>query len=274
MLLPAPRIPLAPGTIATTSLVMRRLGSISSTRLLTNPVGAMAFLIRALFVAPLPKRSFAFGQLSYRFPLRDGGRAVGVTYGADALPLAGIAARLPISRPAAFRLTRALAPSLLLATCYLPGRFSANTLCVADEGDQRHIIIERVQTEATRDTLLAVGRRLAREIRRLGAFAVPGSLTIAQPGADAHYAGTLPMGGNGPAACASTGELKGCPGLYIADGAPLPDLPGETLHSDHHGKRRPHRTASSVQKQTDDSPRIGSIPLAGRFSGGCAESAD
>jgi choline dehydrogenase-like flavoprotein len=227
ILLSAPRILLAAGTIATTSLVLRRLGSIRSTRLLTNPVGAMAFMIPALFAAPLPKRSFALGQLSYQFPLRDGGRAAGVIYGADALPLAGIAARLPISRPAALRLTRALAPSLLLATCYLPGRFSANTLRVADEGDKREIIIEGVQTEATRDTLLAVGRRLTREMRRLGAYALPGSLTIAQPGADAHYTGTLPMGGDGPTACTPTGELKGCRGLYIADGAVLPGLPAK-----------------------------------------------
>jgi len=228
MLLPAPRILLAAGTIATTSLVLRRLGSIGSTRLLTNPVGAMAFMIPALFATPLPERSFALGQLSYRFPLRDGGRAAGVIYGADALPLVGIAGRLPISRPAALRLTRALAPSLLLATCYLPGRFSANTLRVADDDNQRQIvIIEGVQTEDARDTLIAVGRRLAREMRRLGAFALPGSLTIAQPGADAHYAGTLPMGGNGPTACAPTGELKACPGLYIADGAVLTDLPAK-----------------------------------------------
>jgi choline dehydrogenase-like flavoprotein len=226
-LLPAPRVLLAAGTIATTSLVLRRLGSIRSTRLLTNPVGGMAFMIPALFAEPLPKRSFALGQLSYRFPLRDGGQAAGIIYGADALPLAGIAARLPISRPAALRLTRALAPSLLLATCYLPGRFSANTLRVAGEGDQRQILIEGVQTDATRHTLLAAGRRLVREMRRLGAFALPGSLRIAQPGADAHYAGTLPMGGNGPAACAPTGELNGSPGLYIADGAVLPDLPAK-----------------------------------------------
>jgi choline dehydrogenase-like flavoprotein len=226
-LLCAPRILLAAGTIATTSLVLRRLGFTGSTRLFTNPVSAIAFMIPALFAAPLPERSFALGQLSYRLPLRDGGRAAGVIYGADALPLAGMASRLPISRPAALRLTRALAPSLLLAMCYLPGRFSANTLRVADGGDQQQIIIEGAQTTEARDTLLAAGGRLAREIRRLGALALPGSLTILQPGADAHYAGTLPMGGNGPAACTPTGELKACSGLYIADGAVLPGLPAK-----------------------------------------------
>ena len=227
MLLCAPRILLAAGTIATTALVLSRLGFTGSARLLTNPVSVMAFTIPALFAAPLPERSFALGQLTYRLPLRDGGRATGVIYGADALPLAGIAARFPISRPAALRLTRALAPSLLLAICYLPGRFSANTLRVADNGDQRQIIIEGAQTEEARDTLLAAGRRLAREMRHLGAFALPGSLRILQPGADAHYAGTLPMGGDGPAACAPTGELKACPGLYVADGAVLSSLPAK-----------------------------------------------
>jgi choline dehydrogenase-like flavoprotein len=228
VLLAAPRILLAAGTIATTSLVLRRLNFTGSTRLLTNPVAAMAFIIPRLFATPLPKRSFSLGQLSYRFPLREGGQAEGVIYGADTLPLAGIAARLPVSRPVALRLTRSLAPSLLLATCYLPGRFSANTLRVADNDNERQItVIEGELTQIARDTLLAAGRRLAREMRRLGAFAIPRSLSIAIPGTDAHYAGTLPMDGSNQAACAPTGELNACPGLYIIDGSILPSLPAK-----------------------------------------------
>ncbi len=54
---------------------------------------------------------------------------------------------------------------------------------------------------------------------------LPGSTAILEPGADAHYAGTLPMGGGGSAATTADGELAGAPGLYVVDGAALPTLP-------------------------------------------------
>ena len=58
-----------------------------------------------------------------------------------------------------------------------------------------------------------------------GALPVPGSSSILPSGADVHYGGTLPMGGAGAAATSISGELDGAPGVYIADGACLPDLP-------------------------------------------------
>jgi choline dehydrogenase-like flavoprotein len=59
----------------------------------------------------------------------------------------------------------------------------------------------------------------------LGAYAVPGSLTLAAPGADAHAAGTLPMGGAGPAGTDLAGAVAGLPGVHVVDGAALSDLP-------------------------------------------------
>lgn len=221
----APLIVLAAGTLATTGLALRRLGWINRpVRLLTNPVAVAAFLMPRFVGDNHPGRSFALGQLFYRLTDADGG-AAGVVYGADALPLHLFAARLPVGRPFALRLASALAPALLMTTCYLPGSFSENFLCVQGRDGATRTTIAGIETPRASAALRAALRRLKRKLGRLGAVAIPGSATLLQPGADAHYAGTLPMGGSGPLATTIAGELRGCPGLFIADGACLPHLP-------------------------------------------------
>jgi hypothetical protein len=222
----APRILLAAGALATTALVLRRLGSaLTSVRLLTNPVAAMAFLVPSLIAKPLPNSSFSLAQLAYRLQFSNSDHAAGMFYGADALPMAGIAARIPVSRPVALRLSKALAPALVLATCYLPGRYSANTMSLQGEGDTEQVAIEGGHTAEATAALRDAGWRLGHAMRRLGAWAVPGSFSPALPGADAHYAGTLPMGGTGLAGSSINGELNALPGFHVIDGAALSDLP-------------------------------------------------
>lgn len=222
----ARRILLAAGTIGTTALVLRRLGGIlTSIRLLTNPVAAMAFLVPSLISMPLPKRSFALAQLAYLLQLRNGGRVAGMLYAGDTLPIAGIAARIPASRPVALRLGRALAPAVIFATCYLPGYYSANTMTLLGGGACRQIVINGQHTGESREALREAARCLRRALRSLGAWAIPGSLSPAPPGADAHYAGTLPMGGEGMAGSDIMGQLNALPGFHVVDGAALPNLP-------------------------------------------------
>ena len=197
-------------------------------RLHSNPVGGMAFLVPGLIGQALPARSFGLGQLFYTLDLAPGGapgvEVAGVLYGADTLPLAPIADRLPLTRPAALRVARALAPALLLATGYLPGAWSDNRLWVEEDGADGRLRIEGRQT-VDAERLLARGfATLAGRMRRRGAWALPGSRRILPPGADAHPAGTLPIGGAGPAATLADGELAGAPGIVIADGAALPLL--------------------------------------------------
>jgi choline dehydrogenase-like flavoprotein len=221
-ILRAPRIIVAAGTIATTALIAGRLGLWDTDiRLLTNPVAATAFLLPSLVGAALPERSFSLAQLRWELPLPDGGTANGAIYGGDTLPLTEVASRIPLSRPTALRISRALAPALLFATIYLPGRFSANTMRVRRDG----VAIEGRITDEARAALREVRGRLARAGRELGAFPMPKSFTVSEAGADAHYAGTIPMGGAGTLACSADGEV--CPGLYVADGSALSALPAK-----------------------------------------------
>jgi choline dehydrogenase-like flavoprotein len=223
--LSAPSLVLAAGTLMTTRLVLRRLGLTGMpVRLDSNPVGATAFLVPGLVGRALPRHSFGLGQLVYTVAPEPGVEAVGVLYGADTLPLATIADRLPLTRPAAMRLARALMPALVLATGYLPGRFSANRLTVQDDGAGGRIAIEGAHTADADALLRRTFAALGRQMRQRGGWQVPGSTRVLDPGADAHPTGTLPMGGTGPAATDSMGAVVGLPGVYIADGACLPDL--------------------------------------------------
>jgi choline dehydrogenase-like flavoprotein len=222
------RILLACGAIATTALVLRYLGADASpVRLMTNPVAAMAFLVPSLVGAALPSKSFSLAQLAYRLALADGHHAAGILYGVDALPLTAIADWMPVSRPVALRLGRALAPALVLATCYLPGSFSANTMRLAGEGEPAPVLIEGSRTAAADAALRQAGRALGRMLRRFGAYALPGSLAFAPPGADGHYAATLPMGGAGPMGTDLCGEIRWLPGVHAVDSAVLSELPAK-----------------------------------------------
>lgn len=217
---------LAAGTLSTTALVLRRLGLVGHpVRVLNNPVAAVAFIVPEYVGISLPEGSFALGQLFYRLSLENDEQAAGVIYTGDALPLQNIADRLPFTRPTSLRFARALAPALLFATCYLPGRFSSNHAALRIENEVASLHIEGGMTQDAKRLLRVGGRRLTRGLRRLGAFALPRSFTLGDVGSDGHYAGTLPMGGHGPLGTSRSGELSSCPGLFIADGASLSDLP-------------------------------------------------
>jgi choline dehydrogenase-like flavoprotein len=245
----APALILAAGTLATSSLALRRVGLAGvPVRLESNPVGGIGFLVPHLVGKALPGQSFGLGQLFYTLDAEPGVEAAGVFYGADTLPLAPIADRLPFTRPFALRAARALAPALVLATAYLPGRFSDNELVVEESG---RIRVTGRQTEEAERLLSTSFDKLARHARQRGGWAIPGSRQMLMPGADAHPAGTLPMGGEGPAATGANGELNGAPGVYVADGSALPLLsarhPTLTImaNADRIGHALAHRIAAT-----------------------------
>lgn len=222
--LSARRVIMAAGTVATTSLVVGRLGLWDKEiKLLTNPVAAAAFLQPSLVGSSLPERSFSLAQLRWEVSV-DGSEPVGgAIYGGDTLPITEVASRIPLSRPTALRVSRALAPALLLSTIYLPGSASDNTMRV---GRDRVEITGRISDRARQTFRQAYGK-LARSMRTLGAWPVPRSFTVSEAGADAHYAGTIPMGSAGSLSCSAFGEVTGCDGLYVADGAALSSLPSK-----------------------------------------------
>ena len=221
---------LAAGTLNTTSLVLSSTGTVGRTlRLLTNPVAALAFVVPSRLGASLPKSGFSLGQLSYRLEMGEIPEFVtGVFYTAETLPTHHIAEQMPVSRRAALRLSKWLSPAVLIATCYLPGRFSQNQLSL-ELVDGREVlnIAGEVPSQTRRLLRLAAGR-LSREMRRCGAYAIPRSFSMPPPGSDGHLAGTLPMVREGPAlTCTPNCEVRPWQGIFVVDGACLPSLPAK-----------------------------------------------
>jgi len=220
---------LAAGTINSTALVLEYAGMYGAKlRVLSNPVAGMAFVVPHLVGNNFQPNSFSLGQLSYRLGLpRDKEYATGVIYGADTLPLDVFARRMPFSRPVAMRISATLAPALMPATAYLPGRYSANSLSLQKRGQVSEVIVDGYVTDEAKQLLDGAGKKLGKVLRRYGAYLVPGSLTISPPGSDAHVVGTIPMGGQGELSCSSSCELNIAPGVYVIDGSWLPDLPAK-----------------------------------------------
>jgi choline dehydrogenase-like flavoprotein len=222
---------LAAGTLNSTALVLaRRAAAGEKRRLITNPVAAMAFLVPSRIGLPFPSTGFSLGQLSYRLEIGEpSDYATGVLYTADSLPLTTLAQRLPVSRPTALRLSAIMAPALVLTTLYLPGRFSQNTVALTiAEGGREELVLEGRIPDETQTLILDGTKRLARAMRRLGAFAIPGSRLIPVPGTDAHLAGTLPMKEHGgDLTCTPDCELRPWHNLFVVDGSCLSSLPAK-----------------------------------------------
>lgn len=224
----ARKIILAAGTLNTTALVLNHYKVPGKKlRLLSNPVAAMAFIDPLKIGQALPSKSFSLGQLSYQLG-SEHHLASGALYGADTLPLTGVADRLPFSRPTAMAIAAALAPALTIATCFLPGCFSSNVLSLENGWHGPELSIEGCLTKDASKTLAKATERLSQIMRNYGLFQVPGSFSLVPPGADAHPAGTLPMQEKpDDFTCSPEGELRPWKHVLVVDGACFSDLPSK-----------------------------------------------
>jgi len=228
-ILNAKALVLAAGTINSSALALGAAGwAGKSIRLLANPAAAIAFLVPSFLAQPLSGSGFSLGQLSYRLELGATDYATGVVYTADMLPFSALASHIPFSRHAALQLSQVLATAIVIATCYVSGRFSANHLTLGAELDGSALHIAGDITPQARRHLGAAVKLLSRAMRRLGAFAIPGSFSLLNPGADGHLAGTLPMQADGhDLTTTRDGELRPWKNIFVVDGACLSDLPAK-----------------------------------------------
>jgi choline dehydrogenase-like flavoprotein len=228
----ASKIVLASGTLNTTGMILDYTDCFEKELpLLTNPVAAMAFIVPKFIGSHFENKTFSLGQLSYKLALANShDYAMGVIYGGDALPLTTYARHMSFSRPTAMQLSAALAPALLLTTAYLPGSYSSNTIRLEKSKNdlKRHkLIIDGSLNENAKKQLKNISLQLSKNLKKTGAYLIPGSLNIAPPGADAHLAGTIPMGGKGELSCSKDGELNISKDIYLVDGTSLSSLPAK-----------------------------------------------
>lgn len=229
----APKIVLAAGTIGSTKLALAAINCVGTpVRLLSNPAFGAAFVLPRRVGGRLGEDGFSMQQLSFVLdpPQSDDDYAFGSLYSGDCLPLAEYAQYMPLARPGGLKLASALAPALVLASCFLSGRHSRNFVTL--NGDHS-LSISGGHEPDTPKLAASLRRRLGYAMRGLGAWVLPRGDGLLPPGTDIHYAGTLPMGlfrqGAEEPSTDSAGEVRGAPGLHVADGSILPNLPARNL---------------------------------------------
>ena len=221
----ARRVLLAAGTLASTRLAWAALPDPpDELRLLSNPMAAFLLLLpRFLGAARTP--AFGLAQLSYVLDRADGQAAFGNLFSTAGLPVSAFLPHLPLRRRAGLPLLRALLPATLAGNLFLPGVLSDHRLRLAPGA------VLQVHAGAAAGLPVALEearRRLVPGLRRLGAWMLPGSFVPGAPGADLHYAGSLPHAvAPAPHQCHLDGELAGLPGVHVVDGASLPVLPAK-----------------------------------------------
>ena len=224
----APRLVVAAGTLGSLRLIAPLLDPLPTLRLENSPVIALPLLVRRRLGAEAPAQGHALAQLGFRLACSaaPGDYVSGAIYEITALPPSSLAARLPFGRRAATTIIRALAPAMLVATVYFPGRYSANEVTVAPSAHGPHIRIRGGVSDRFDATARAVRRQLKKIWRRLGARVLPGG-ALATAGTDAHLGGLFPMGNPAPHGTSRFGELNAAPGLFVVDGSVLPSIPSK-----------------------------------------------
>ncbi len=219
----APRIIVAAGTIPTTRLILDFQNRVEHTvPLATSPAFGFAMLMPKRLGHTIEKQGFGLAQLSYKHALSNdvNDYSYGLIYEGDSFSLADLATVMPITNRSALGLLRIILPSLMIGLGYLPSKYVSNTAKLSKSG---HLTIEGQNSDQYSDAMKIASESIKRSFNKLGVWVLPRSLRPFEPGADAHYAGTLPMGKE----LTRNGELNNYPGIFIADGAALPSLPAK-----------------------------------------------
>ncbi len=224
----APRIIVAAGTVGSLHLVAPLLGAATELRILNSPVIAMPLLVPRRLVGKAATSGHSLAQLGFRLSLsaEPGDYVSGAVYEMTGLPPSSFAARMPLGRRAATEIFRALAPALVVATIYFPGRWSRNTVTLRPSVTGPRIEVRGGVAPEFDTVARSVRRRLTTIWRRLGARPLPGA-ALGTAGTDAHLGGVFPMGLVAPHGTNVYGELRAAPGLHLVDGSVLPTIPSK-----------------------------------------------
>jgi choline dehydrogenase-like flavoprotein len=228
----ARRIVLAAGAIGTGVLVADALGLYGQPQpILSHPAMAFAFVVPGRIGHPEEERGFALGQLAYALEgetPRE--RAFGVVFSAEGLLAADLALQIPyFTATARAAIIRTIQPAMLVANCYLPSDLAQCSLTVSRNGSDRAVHLEGGYAAAFEERFADTRHRVVKAMRHLGAWALPGGVKRAELGSDGHFAGSVPMTASPdrPVSCDPSGEIRGLPGIFVADGAALPRLSGK-----------------------------------------------
>ena len=217
----AHKVALAAGTLATTRLALLADGISDPVGLQSCPVSAfMLWIPRNLGLAK--KQGFGLGQLSYVVDCAPGVRGFGSLFSTNGIPVAEFARFTPLPLPYGIDALRALLSSCVAGNLALPGNL---TQAMVRLDKDNALEVDGRYDESVPALIRSAASQLASAMRKLGAWIMPGSFRPGTPGADIHYAATLPMRASpGIGQTNGLGELTRQRDLHIVDGACLPIL--------------------------------------------------
>lgn len=225
--LQAPQVVLAAGTLASTRLVLELLDRVDKPLpLLNNPSMAMAFWSPSRMGKPLSDSGFGMAQLSFRQQLTERSQeyCFGLLFAAETFAASDLVLHMPFSRRGAMRILRPLLSGLVLGFVYFPSEFSRNHVCLRRTVNGGSVLdVEGGYHSDLIPTARDAAKRVAKRLRTIGVWQLPGSTKIYPPGAEVHYGGTLAMGSVTSKYC----EVIGAEGLFVVDGSVLSSLPAK-----------------------------------------------
>lgn len=215
------RLLLAAGTLASTRLALKHLNYSAPLPLLSSPTAAFLLWLPKMLGTPRAP-TFGLGQLSFALALTANATAFGSTFSTTGLPMTEFVSRIPMSKRYSIELLKNLLSACLVGNIFLPGHLSNNTAVLRSDGSLS--INGHVHPELP-GLMKAAEVKLRRIYWKMGALLMPTSFTIGRPGADIHYAATLPMHSTPRIGQTDRlGEVAGLCGVHIVDGACLPSL--------------------------------------------------
>ena len=219
--LTAHKVLLGAGTLATTRLALLADNMRAPVKLQSSPVSAFMLWVPGQLGARRT-RGFGLGQLSYTVECAPGVRGFGSLFSTSGIPVSEFARFTPLPLPFGIDILRSLLTSCVAGNLALAGSLVDATVRL-DSADS--LVVEGRYSEAVPALMRSAESQLRAAFRKLGAWVMPGSFKPGTPGADIHYAATLPMRSHpGTGQTDSLGELTHQRDLHIVDGACLPIL--------------------------------------------------
>lgn len=220
----ARRVLLAAGTIASTRLALMATDNISSVGMQSCPTAAFMVWVPRVW-GRSRSAAFGLGQLAYTLDIGDGRqKGYGGLFDTTGIPMAEFSKFMPLGKRFGVDVLSTLLSSCAVGNLFLPGRLTKAKLSLRD--DVLHVTGQ--YDDEVPNLMADAAKHLRADFRRLGAWMLPRSFTVGQPGSDIHYAASFPMRHRPePGQTDPWGEVCGVQGLHIVDGASLSNLPAK-----------------------------------------------
>ena len=216
------KIFIAAGTLPSTKLSLNLLKLYDTKKLQSCPTaGFMAWIPK--FLGHNRSDSFGSGQLAFHMLINNKVPAYGATFSPQGIPISEFLRHVPLAPRYGISFLRSLLSSCVVGNLFLPGEYGGGSVKLQKNGD---LDVSYKAKNEVADIMKNANKILSFNYRKLGAYLIPGSFTIGQPGGDIHYSGTLPMKKNpGIGETNSLGQLTNFNNIHVIDGSCLTSLP-------------------------------------------------